>query len=442
MYFKIFLICDTMYIYFQLQERMYFDMDFISLIVLVVAIAAAFIFKANTGLVAMMAALILGRCTGIADKWLVQQFDSNLFIMLLGVMYLFSIAQENKTLDLLSKKVLALCKGNVKLFPLIMFLLAAVLSAIGPGLISVSALVAALSVALAKQCGINPIKLLPFGTLGAFAGGLSPITPSGLVAINVAAEHGIVGLEAPLMIKMALTQALYAVILYFLVFKWQKEKNIPVAAEGAQEEKIPSFSVKQWMTLGGIAVVAVLATVFSINVGLASFAVAVVLTVLKAADEGAAMKRVPWNTLIMITGVGILISLVTELGGIDLLSEALSKLMGPKTASAIMTVLAGVMSWVSSASGVVMPTLIPTVPGIAATMQGANVMEIVVGVCIGAHLAALSPLSSCGGLMLSAYSSSEGVTAKDRNRVFAQLFAMSAAGVVFGGLLALLGLYR
>ena len=417
-------------------------MEIASLIVLVAAIAAAFIFKANTGLVAMTAALILARCAGITDKWLVKQFDSNLFIMLLGVMYLFSIAQENKTLDLLSRKVLALCKGKVKLFPLIMFLLAAVLSAIGPGLISVSALVAALSVALAKQSGINPIKLLPFGTLGAFAGGLSPITPSGIVAIGVAAENGIVGLEAPLMIKMALTQALYAVILYFFVFKWQKEKNIPVAAEGAQEEKIPSFSAKQWMTLGGIVVVAVLATVFSINVGLASFAVAVVLTLFKAADEGAAMKRVPWNTLIMIAGVGILISLVTELGGIDLLSEALSKLMGPKTAAAIMTVLAGVMSWVSSASGVVMPTLIPTVPGIAATMQGANVMEIVVGLCIGAHLAALSPLSSCGGLMLSAYSSSEGVTAKDRNRVFAQLFAMSAAGVAFGGLLALLGLYR
>ena len=442
MYFKIFFIYDMIYNIIANKRKVVFFVEIASLIVLVAAIAAAFIFKANTGLVAMTAALILARCAGITDKWLVKQFDSNLFIMLLGVMYLFCIAQENKTLDLLSRKVLALCKGRVKLFPLIMFLLAAVLSAIGPGLISVSALVAALSVALAKQSGIDPIKLLPFGTLGAFAGGLSPITPSGIVAIGVSAENGITGLEAPLMIKMALTNILYAAILYFFVFKWQKEKNLPLAAGDAQEEKIPPFSAKQWMTLGGIVVVAVLATVFSINVGLASFAVAVVLTVFKAADEGAAMKRVPWNTLIMIAGVGILISLVTELGGIDLLSKALSSLMGPKTASAIMTVLAGVMSWVSSASGVVMPTLIPTVPGIAATMQGANVMEIVVGLCIGAHLAALSPLSSCGGLMLSAYSSSEGVTAKDRNRVFAQLFAMSAAGVAFGGLLALLGLYR
>lgn len=70
-------------------------------------------------------------------------------------------------------------------------------------------------------------------------------------------------------------------------------------------------------------------------------------------------------------------------------------------------------------------------------------MVITVGLCIGAHMAALSPLSSCGGLMLAAYSSSGEVTAKDRNRTFLQLFAMSAGGLVFASVLALLeGLIR
>lgn len=415
-------------------------MDLISLLVLVAAIVIAFVCKVNTGLVAMSAALIIGRIAGVADKALLKSFDSNLFLMLLGVMYLFCIAQENKTLDLLAKKAIALCKGNVKLFPIIMFVVAAILSAIGPGLISVTALVAAISVALAKQCGIDPIKLLPFGTLGSFAGGLSPITPSGLVAISKAEEAGIMGMEMPLMVKMAITCTAFAVILYFFVFKWHKEKNHLDAVQ--QNEKIPAFSGKQWLTLAGIVVVAALATIFNVNVGLSSFAVAVVLTVCKAADESVVMKKVPWNTLIMITGVGILISLVTDLGGIDLLRTALSKIMGVKTASAIMTVLAGVMSWFSSASGVVMPTLIPTIPGLTQTLAGANATEIAVGLCIGAHMAALSPLSSCGGLMLSAYSSSEGVTAEERNRVFVKLFIMSATGVLFAAALALVGLYR
>ena len=73
--------------------------------------------------------------------------------------------------------------------------------------------------------------------------------------------------------------------------------------------------------------------------------------------------------------------MVTELGGIRLLTEALSKLMGEKTANPIITVLAGVMSWFSSASGVVMPTLIPTVPGLAASLTGVSQVGLTVGLC-------------------------------------------------------------
>ena len=410
-------------------------MDAVSLIVLIAVIAAAFIFKVNTGLAAIMASLVLVYAAGIPEKFIISSFDSKMFLMLFGVMYLFCIAQENKTLDVLARKVLALCKGYAKVFPIIVFLLAAVLSAVGPGLISVTALMAAIIVALAKQTGCSPISLLPFGTLGAFAGGLSPITPSGIVAMSKASEVGIEGLVGPLNLKMALTNVLFAAVLYFFVFKWHKFSVAPTAA-GAESEKVPPFTGKQWATLAGITAVAVMAFL-GINVGLAAICVAVLLTVFRCADEGTALKKVSWGTLLMIAGVGILISLVTELGGIELLCNGLQKLVGNNTASAIMCFLAGVMSWFSSASGVVMPTLIPTVPALAASLTNGNALVITVGLCIGAHMAALSPLSSCGGLMLAAYSSSGEVTAKDRNRTFLQLFAMSSGGLVFATVLGL-----
>ena len=412
-------------------------MDLISLLVFVAVIVLAFVCKINTGLLAVAASLILARFAGITDKALLGMFDSKMFIMLLGVMYLFCIAQENKTLDLLAKKVLALCKGKVQLFPPLLFVLAAVLSGIGPGPISVTALMAAMTVAMAKETGVHPIKLLPFATLGAFAGGLSSITPSGIVAVTKAAENGIMGLDWPLLWKMALTTALYGVILYFFVFKWHKIKG----TETSETEKAPAFTWKQWATLAGIVATALLTVLLNINVGLVGIAVSVVLTIIGAADESAALKKVPWGTLIMITGVGMLISVVTKLGGIDLLTRWLSALMNSVTASPIMCILAGVMSWFSSASGVVMPTLIPTVPGLVESLSGVTALGLTVSLCIGAHLAALSPLSSCGGLMLAAYSSDESVSTKDRNKVFIQLFAVSACGVLFAGVLALFGLY-
>ena len=116
-------------------------------------------------------------------------------------------------------------------------------------------------------------------------------------------------------------------------------------------------------------------------------------------------------------------------------------LASPATAAAIMGVLAGVMSWFSSASGVVMPTLFPAGAEMAANMTGVDAMSIVIAVGIGSHMAAMSPVSSCGGLTLAAYSSSGDVTAESRNKVFLQLFLLSATGVLFCGVLALLGLY-
>jgi di/tricarboxylate transporter len=232
-----------------------------------------------------------------------------------------------------------------------------------------------------------------------------------------------------------------AVVLYFFVFKWHKYKE---NEENRTKTNVESdkFKLEHICTLIGIVVVAVLSTVFSINIGLISFAVAVVLLIAGFADEGAAIKAIPWNTLLMITGVGILISLVTDLGGIDLLSDGLRLLMGDKTAAAIMTVLAGVMSWVSSASGVVMPTLIPTVPALVADLSGVSSVALVTGICIGANAAAFSPLSSCGGLMLAAYSGSKVATTEGRNKMFAHLFFFSSACIGVSAVFALLGCFN
>lgn len=126
------------------------DMNLISLLVFVGVIALAFICKVNTGLLAIIAAVGLAMATGIKEKELFAMFDGKMFLMLMGVMYLFGIAEENKTLDLLAKKVVNLCGGKVQLLPPLLFVLAAVISGIGPGLISATALMAVISVALAK----------------------------------------------------------------------------------------------------------------------------------------------------------------------------------------------------------------------------------------------------------------------------------------------------
>ncbi|MBE6644235.1 MAG: hypothetical protein E7612_02505 [Ruminococcaceae bacterium] len=413
----------------------------LSLVFLVAAIAIGCIMKKNTGVISIGLSLVLARIAGISDKAVIGYFNNSLFIMLLGIMFLFCIAQNNRTLEILARKAILLCKGKVKLIPIVLFVLGAVISAIGPGLISTTALMAVLAMALSIELSVEPISFLLFGALGAFAGGLSPITPSGIVAIEVAEKSLITGVAFPIAIWMFIIMLFCAAMLYFFVFKWHKYKE---SDKGSAESAIVNekFKLEHIVTLLGIVLVAVLSTLFSMNIGLISFAVAVVILLCGFADEGAAIKAIPWNTLLMITGVGMLISLVTELGGIDLLSDALRLLMGEKTAAAILTVLAGVMSWVSSASGVVMPTLIPTVPTLAAELSGVSSVALVTGICIGANAAAFSPLSSCGGLMLAAYSGSKVATTEGRNKMFARLFFFSSACILVSAVFALIGCFN
>ena len=88
-----------------------------------------------------------------------------------------------------------------------------------------------------------------------------------------------------------------------------------------------------------------------------------------------------------------------------------------------------------------MPTLIPTVPDMVSALPGTDGLTLVNCISIGANMAAMSPLSSCGALMLAAYSSSGNTSAKDRNKMFLHLFLLSVGGVVLSGVLALLGVY-
>ena len=90
---------------------------------LLLAIMLGFIRKMNTGLLCIAFALLLGRMAGISDAEIIKGFNASLFLMLLGVTYLFSLAQINGRLDLLALNVIYLSSKRVYLNPIIGFIL-------------------------------------------------------------------------------------------------------------------------------------------------------------------------------------------------------------------------------------------------------------------------------------------------------------------------------
>ncbi len=130
-----------------------------SLAALGLAIFLGFVKKMNTGLLCTALALLVGRLAGISDDEIIRGFNYSLFLMLLGVTYLFGLAEMNGTLALLSKKIVALSGRRTYLVPIVMYLFATILSALGPGTIPTAAIMMVFGMTLAKEMNINPAML-------------------------------------------------------------------------------------------------------------------------------------------------------------------------------------------------------------------------------------------------------------------------------------------
>ena len=399
-------------------------MALLSLLFLLLAIFLGFVRKMNTGLLCIAFALVLGRMSGVSDAVIMKGFNSSLFIMLLGVTYLFSMAQINGSLDLLAQKVIALAGRRVYLIPIIIYVFSIVLAALGPGSVPTMAIMMVFSMSLAAEMKISPVLLSTLTVLGSCAGGLSPLAATGIIGANLCAEFGLTGIENDFLLNGIFSFTVYAVIVYVWLGGYKLR-----AAEDVGEKVIPSFNRKQLLTIAGIVAMVFMVMLLHINVGLVSFSVAAVLSFLRVSEEAKAIRHIPWNTLLLITGVGVLMQLIIDLGGINILSAALVSIMSAKSAAAVMGLTSGIMSWFSSSSGVVMPTLLPTVPHIAQQLGGVNELELASSITTISHVAAISPLSTGGALALAAYASAANANQKQQQNLFMKMFGVSALGV-------------
>ena len=406
----------------------------ISLLVLILVIVIGFVRKINVGLVAILAAVILGSAVGDSDSDIIGGFGASLFIMLLGVSFLCAVATTNGSLELAAKKFLRLSGGHAVVAPFLMYIIGYAIAAIGPGCVPALGIVAALSLPLGKTTGYDSVMLAAVGQLGSMAGRFSPITPESVLIKGLADEQGITGYQTNVLIYATVTTIVLSVAIFFL-FKSHKVKD-----RCTEQESTAKFSRSQILTLLGFLVVIIASAFFDRNVGLISFAVGILLVALNAADEKEVFRTVSWSTLIMVTGVGMLMEIVMNEGGVELMSNALASIMTPRTAVAIQGLSAGLLSWFSSAIGVVWPTMVPTVSSIANTV-GVSPDSLITIMCLTASYAGFSPASTGGSLILAANATDPSFTKEKENKRFVKLFIMSVGMVLAVVIAALFGLY-
>ena len=154
------------------------------------------------------------------------------------------------------------------------------------------------------------------------------------------------------------------------------------------------------------------------------------------------MAGIPWNVIIMVLGVGMLMNIISLSGGVDILVNALEGLMGKGSAAPIMAILAGVMSFFSSGLGVVFPTLIPVCGGLAAGI-GVSGVTLVAMVVIGGTIAGYTPISTTGALIMAGVAQQKDSEKRfPQNKLFIELFAVSAFNLIILAIMAFTGIYN
>lgn len=407
----------------------------LSLIVFLATVLIGILTKVNCGLVAMISSFILVeffvKDMSLADIY-TKGWPAKIFFMMLAVTLLFGMAGANGTMEVIAKKLIRMMKGKSRLMPFFIFGLTFLLSATGAGP-GIAPMIMPIAMGICVETGLSAFMMGTMIEAGAGAGGMSPIATNGIIASGFAAQVG-----ADDYIRMYIPYVLIMLVEAIGIYIFRggyKAENVPA---DAMKSEIPPMNRGQKLTAVVILCVILSVIFFGMDVAAIAMAGAAVLLIFGVMKDRDAIRTVNWNTLMLVAGMFMLITIVDHCGGINLISKVLMKFITPRTGTGVMTLLSGLLAIVTSSSGVVMPTLIPVAGSIAKSMGHGVTRELLIaGVCTGANSAFYSPFSVLGSMTMSMYPDTV-----DRDKIFVRHLELTFVSIAFAAALAFLGFHK
>jgi di/tricarboxylate transporter len=374
----------------------------------------------NMGLLGITAAFIVGSAVGVSEDDIFAGFPGDLFIILVGVTYLFAIANNNGTVDWLVHAAVKAVRGRVALIPWVMFGITAILTAVGSVVPAAVAIVAPIALGFAVRYKINPVLMGLFVVNGATAGGFSPISIFGSIVNGVVERNDLAGNPTLLFFSSLIFNTLLSVVVFFLFggrdllnrrvdtdptaterFKRSETPSgQPTIAGGAvaMSEEAPALDRDRIITLVGIATLVLIALTLDWDVGFVAVSIAVVLSLLMPHASKDAANKVAWPTVLLICGIVTYVSLLEKMGTIEWLGEEVAGIGTPLLAALVICFIGGAVSAFASTTGI-LGALIPlAIPFLAMGEIGA--VGVIIALCIASSVVDSSPFSTSGALVV------------------------------------------
>lgn len=432
----------------------------IAFLVLIGAFAWGSFTKVNAGLIALVAAFVVGTTlAGLPIADVIGAFPSGLFFILVGATLLFAIVRVNGTIDLMAYWCERLAGDRRLLVPVLMFLLTALLASAGAFTPAAIAIVAPVALALGARFGISALAMGLVVVQGANAGAFSPVNPFGVLSNQMLDSAGASSDSWKLYLYCFLFNAFLAVLAYALIQTIVKRRGTkrpadssvdPAATPGSATpgpdgldggaagsggtltatrtaaDPITRVDVTPMrvITLLGLVALLVLTTVFAIDVGVASLTIALILIAINSGVQKPAVEAMPWSAIILVTGIVTYVGMLEAMGALDELQAGIESLGNGSIAALVTGYVVALVSAFASTTGtlgVISPVVTPIALDPLLTPIG-----VVTAISISSSVVDVSPMSTSGALLMAS------AQPKDERMFFRALllWAIAMIGIV------------
>lgn len=420
--------------------------QWISIYVLVGMFVLAAVLPINMGVIAFAGAFLVGTLVaGMNAKAIMGGFPVDLFLTLLGITYLFVLAQNSGTIDWLVKLAVRAVRGRIAAIPWLMFFIAGALTSVGAVSPAAVAIIVPIALGFAARHGINPLMMGLMVIHGAQGGGFSPISIYGGITNRVVAKAGLPLNEIATMMASLAVNLTVASLLFFLMGGMQLIRQDEARVRGGtlgeslpgkpckagQVEDSPASAAPSVLqdtgarryrivTVAGLLVLVVLTLFFGQDIGFVSLTIGLVLTVMAPNLQKHALGQVPWPEILLVVGVSTYVSVLERMGTIDFVGHGVAGLTSPLVAALLLCFVGAVVSAFASSTAV-LGSLIPLAVPFLLGDTGVSAVGFIAAMAVSSTIVDVSPFSTNGALVLA---NAQGV---NRDAFFRQLLVYCAA---------------
>lgn len=399
----------------------------------------------NIGILAFVGSFLVGTFVlGLDEEEIFAGFPVSLFVTVVGVTYLFSVAKLNGTIDLLVDAGVRLVRGKAILVPWVLFALAAVLTALGTFTPAAVALLVPIGMSFAFTYRISPLMIGMMVICGAHAGAFSPMAVSGALVFGVVAESGLTVSAAVLFFASLGFNLALAAVTYVLLRRRGEESfveqppadddgspDLPAGGGGTATLVRPArvtISVTQAATLIALVGLVVGALALHLQIGFLALAAGALLGLMDKENLGHAIEGISWPTILLVAGMVTYVGVLEHAGTIEWVSHGAVGLGAPLLVAVVLCLTVGITSAFASSTAILSATIPMAIPLLlTGSLPAAGVIA---AMAISTTIVDVSPFSTNGALVLA---NARGV---DRTRFYKQVITYTCAIVALGPIAA------